>query len=238
MKLLLQALLVSTLFLLLTAVERGPVPQDDGKTTGAMDSPGENNKMSEIRIDQPTLAVEISADEKAIQVKYRVKNTTSGPIYLFNVIWDFDRTGNYVMAPQPAYVSLNQKHVLNIGKIVLPLPRSKKVEFRIIPFATKVDAGKEFEETFELSIPVEEYNSYFEREPDSTTEPQKSRAAAFVLHFVRHSDALGVKPAPIGSSLLLSPPNLKGALETLSSPPRAIEVVVNKRTDPFESFGE
>jgi hypothetical protein len=154
------------------------------------------------------------------------------------VIWDFDKTGNYAMAPQPAYVSLDSKNVLNIGKIIHPLPRSQKVEVRIVPFGTEVEPGREFTETFELKTPIEEYNVYFPNEADSTTEERKAGSVRFLLHFTRRSDALVVKPAPFGNALLLSPPNFQDAIETLSSEPRPLEVVVNKRTDPFESFAE
>jgi len=221
-----------------TALDRPPAARSNEKGSVAADSLAEGKKMNELQIDQPTLTVDISADEKGVRVTYRVKNTTRAPIYLFNVLWDFDKTGNYANAPQPAYVSLDGKNVLNIGKIIHPLPRSQKVEMRIIPFGTKVEPGKEFTESFELKTPVEEYNPYFVREPDSTTEERRSGSVRFLLHYTRQSDSLSVKPAPIGDALLLSPPNFQDAIETLSSRPQPMEVVVNKRTDKFEPFGE
>lgn len=238
MRLLLQAVLVSTMFLECTAVERSRESRSDEKDAGPANNRTQGKKMNELQINQPTLTVAFSADEKGVRVTYSVKNTTQTPIYLFNVIWDFDKTGNYVKAPQPAYVSLDGKNVLNVGKIIHPLPRSQKVELRIIPFGTKVEPGKEFSETVELKAPVEEYNPYFAREVDSTTEERKSSSARFFLHFTRQSDALDIKPAPLGKALLLSPPNLGDAIETLSSRPQPLEVVVNKRTDNFEPFGE
>lgn len=236
MRLLVQMLLVSMMFLECSGVERPPVTRSDERESRTADSQTQSKKMNELQINQPILTVDLQADEKVIRVTYKIRNTTQTPIYLFNVIWDFDKTGNYTIAPQPAYVSLDGRNVLNIGKIINPLPRSKKVEVRIVPFGTKVDAGKEFTETFELAVPVAEYNPYFPREEDSTTEPKKSDKVRFVIDFTRQSDSLVVDQAPIGNALRLSPPNLNDAVETLTSEPQTLEVLVNKRTDPFEEY--
>src|SRR5262249_292689 len=139
-------------------------------------------------------------------------------------------------APFPAYVTLDSEGLLHIGKQVAPLPRTKKVESRIVPYVTRVEAGGEYTETFQFPIPVEEYNPYFPKEPTSETEDRVSEGVRFTLQFVRESDQVTTHPSGLGQSLAISHPDLFGVIETLSSKPKAIEVKVKKRVGAFESL--
>ena len=209
-------------------------------TTSSQGSSPKNLNGDKVMVEEtdktPKLDAEISVQAGALEVKYRIKNPTGGAIFIVNAIWDYDKTGNVVAAPLPAYVTLDPQGLLHVAKQVAPLPRTKKVESRIIPFVTRIEAGGEYTEIFKLPIPVEEYNPYFPKESTSETEDLLSGSAKFTLQFVRESGDLTTHPSGLGPSLAVSHPDLFGVIETLSSNPRAIEVSVKKRTGAFESF--
>lgn len=184
----------------------------------------------------PTLETSFNLRENVLQIEYKVKNSTAKPIYLFNVLWDFDKTGNYVAAPQPVYAVLRQDKRLHLAKQILPLPKGRKVELRLIPFATKVEAGAEFGEKIELPVPVAEYNPYFPTNSETKTEIRTSESVFFTIQFIRESDGLEVKPGNLGDALFVRHTDIFGDLETLSSKTSAIEVSVKKRTDSFDEF--
>ncbi len=185
--------------------------------------------------DLPVLQTNITLNDKNLQVEYKVKNTTSKPIYIFNVLWDTS-TGEYHSLPEKIYVCLKDDNVLHLSKQIAPLPQRKKVEVREIPFVTKVEAGKEYGEVIKLSMPVEEYNPYFPRENNFTEEVKNVESAFFSIQFIRETSELETEPTPIKDALSVWHPNLLKNVETLSSKPKHIDVQVKKRTDYFERF--
>lgn len=184
----------------------------------------------------PQLQVNFDLQDDALQIKYKVKNTTAKAIYLFNILWEWDAKGNYIPAPQAVYASLRNDKTLHFAKQIPPLPKLREVEVRRIPFATKIEAGAEFGEKIELTLPISEYNPYFPKEQNSKEEIKTADTVFFTIQFIRESDKLEVKPANLENALFVRSPNIFGNLETLSSKPSPIEVSVKKRTDNFEEF--
>jgi hypothetical protein len=172
----------------------------------------------------------------ALGVEYKIKNTRDKPIYIFNVIWAFGPKGQYVPAPMPVYACLRQGNVLHLAKMILPLPKSGAVELRIVPFATKVEAGQVFEEKFELPLPLNEYNPYYPERPDSKYKVMQSQSAIFTLQFVNEVPDMKTPTAPLPNAIHLQHPRLLGLVETVKSNPEPVQVRVNKRLDRFEEF--
>jgi hypothetical protein len=173
---------------------------------------------------------------EGLGVRYDIRNTTSKPIYLFNVLWEFDGQGNYKKAPVAAYVCLKGGRGLHVAQEVLPFPKTKLPGLRIVPFATKVDAGQSYSSTFVLPSPVKEYNAYFPESPDSTTEEVSAEAVIFTLQFVEELPGMTVKPSPIGEGLQIHSPHMLGQLQTVQSPPYHANIPALKRKDAFEDF--
>lgn len=192
--------------------------------------------MNESNKNTPSLQANFNLRGNVLEIDYKVQNTTSETIYLFNVLWDFDTAGNYVPAPQDVYAALRADGTIHFAKQILPLPKGKKVEVRIIPFVTKIEAGSEFGEKLELPLPISEYNPYSPKNQDSKEEISQTKAAFLSVQFVRESEGLEVKPAPFGDAFILWHPNLLGSIETLSSKSTAISVAVKKRLDRFDEF--
>lgn len=193
------------------------------------------NKLNQ-KEEMPILQTTINLEQNKLIVSYKVQNKTETPIYLFNVLWDMDNTGKYIPAPQPVYSALRDDETLQLAKQILPLPKGKKVELRIIPYVTKVEANGEFSEKIILDVPVEEYNLYFPKDDNTEYEIRTSESVIFTIQFIRESDKLKVNEAQIKDALSVWHPDLFGNVETLVSKPSPMEVKVNKRLDKFESF--
>lgn len=184
----------------------------------------------------PKLDVQLAVKEKSIQIDYKVTNTTGSPIYLFNVIWEYENSGKVKLSSPNAYVSLRNNSTLLVAKQVAPLPKTKAVELRVVPLATKLEAGKDFAESVVLPIPVEEFNPYFIKQESSRTEPAVAESLVFAIQFIREIDGLDVRPGDLANSLFVRHSDLFGNLELLEGFPKSVELKVEKRMDAFERF--
>lgn len=187
----------------------------------------ENNKM-------PKLDVSFNSSEKGLEVEYKVKNTTNSTIYLFNVLLDTDAVDK--ISDDKFYSCLRDDKTLVLAKIIPPVPSIRTVEFREIPYVTKLEAGKEFVEKVTVPVPVEENNPYFHKNQDSKVKPQKSENVVFLIQFIREKDGLGVKGTNIANAYSVWHKDLFGNVETLSINPKPSFTMVNRREDKFERF--
>jgi hypothetical protein len=177
---------------------------------------------------KPVLNAKFDLQGNVLQVEYKVKNSTTKPIYLFVVLGKPD-------APN-VYAGLRTDGTLHLAKMILPLPKFKNVEVRRIPFAKKVEAGEEFAERIEIAVPIAEYNPYFPKKKDSPEELKTSASVLFSLQFIREIDGLEIKPAPVEGAFNVRHRDLFGNVETLTAESKSLAVQVLKRTDEFEAF--
>jgi hypothetical protein len=184
----------------------------------------------------PKLDVSVENTGASLIIDYKVKNVTATPIYLFNVLYEWDNSGTPIVVPNTVYTCMRKDGTLHLAEIILPLPSQKMVEVRRIPYATKVGANEEFRRKIEIKIPVEEYNPYFPKKPDSQIESRLAEYMIFSIQFLRESDKVEVLPTTIPNAVSVDHPDLFHAVETLSSPPKPVGVKVNKRLDAFEEF--
>ena len=184
----------------------------------------------------PVLQTEINLQQENLQVKYKVKNVTEEEIYLFNVLWDWNSQGQYILDPKPAYATMAEPGLLHIAKQIPAVPKTRRVEVRRIPFVTKIAAGETFEDEFTIKVPVEEYNPYFPKEQNSETELIEADSVVFSTQFVFGSDEFEIKDAPLQNSYSIWHPELLNKVETLWSKASPINIKVDKRLDQFESI--
>ncbi len=184
--------------------------------------------------NMPKLEFRLEQKDSSLQVEYKVKNTTKETIYLFNVLLDMNAAE--AVSPEPVYSCLRDNGTLVIAKRIVPLPAIASVELRDIPYVTKIESGKEYSETLNVPIPLDEYNPYFPKLPNSETEVLASESAIFQLQFIRQSDKLKVDETKIAGAYKVWHPNLFASAELLESQPRPLAVKVNRRTDSFERF--
>lgn len=184
----------------------------------------------------PKLETSINSTPQELEVTYTVKNTLDKPIYLFNVLWDMTEDGKAFRAEKQLYVSLQEDKTLLAAKKIPKLPAIRSVEFREIPYVTKVDAGGEFSETINLPVPVEEYNPYFPKTDDSEVKEVLADNVQFEIQFIPEVDSLELKVTGIENVWSVWHPDIFGNVETLRSKPSPVSVKVNKRLDEFESI--
>jgi hypothetical protein len=184
----------------------------------------------------PLLAVHPRLETKAFSFDYHLTNTRAQPIYLFNLLWVWEKTGDGVRADRPVYVCLNEPRRLQLAKVILPLPTDRQLEMRMVPFATRVEPGERYTEAFHLPLPVEEYNYYFPPTEHAKCELTGADRVVFSLAFVEHTRDLTVKPAPLPGGLRVHHPQLLSRVETIRSSPVSAQVPVRKRIDRFERF--
>ncbi|GAA4051502.1 hypothetical protein GCM10022409_42910 [Hymenobacter glaciei] len=113
-----------------------------------------------------TLKVAIACPvPNVLRLHYWVHNHSDLPLYLCNqlykVITRDHTTGELVYAVQPnlANVRLESEHVV-VGKTVVDVPEWMFVESHQIPCLSRILPGEEWEETFDLSLPLMPYTVY------------------------------------------------------------------------------
>lgn len=184
--------------------------------------------------EMPRLTVDFQLTADGLEIEYRVKNETSKPIYIFNVPLASGSTDT--VAEEKFYSCLRSDGTLLFADFIPPLPRIRSVEFRQIPFATKIEAGASFSEQAVVKLPVVEFNPYFPKGPTSKLEPAESERVAFVLQFIRAVDGLEAKESSVPNAFKVSHKNLFGLVETLNVDGQPLRVKVERRTDSFERF--
>jgi len=216
----------------------GPSPWPTDNRSSSQNRIRNGDHKMENREEMNVPKLEFSSDLKgsSLHIEYKVKNVTGNDVFLFNVLYEQDSKGQPVTALQPVYASLRTNGVLHLAKCVPPLPQMKSVEMRRIPYVTKLAAGAEFKESFDLKVPVDEYNPYFFKNQDSKEEVRSANHLVFSIQFIRGSEKLKTNPTLIDGALSVWHPDLFGNIETISSREISLSVNVNKRTDAFEEF--
>lgn len=200
-----------------------------------VNKPTAENRMENTESNNlPKLEVSLNSTETTLEVEYKIKNNTNSAIYLFNVLLDPDAVDK--VAPYSFYSCLRADKTLILAKMIPKLPSIAAVEFREIPYVTKVEAGKEFSRKETVSIPVEEFSPYFPKGENSKVEIRTSERALFTIQFIREKEGLEVKGTNIPDAYSVWHKDLFGSVETITSKEKMISVKVNKRLDAFEEF--
>ncbi len=170
-----------------------------------------------------------------LSVGYRVRNSRPKPVLLFNVLWEVGQA-SYEKAPMPAYVCVREE-VLHIAHRILPNPKKRRVELRIVPYVTRLAPGAEHAAQLEFSLPVQEYNVYYPRIPEKSKQQRvTARGIVVTLQYMNETPEVKLHPTSIPNSYRVEHPNLFAQVETVHSPRIAAEVPVDKRLDLFEAF--
>lgn len=110
-------------------------------------------------LDGVKLTASASVDGSSLAIDYRIANGSDAPIALLNRIFDLDASGQPVSKPEMAYIDVDGD-ALVVRKSVQPIPPGLGVAEKVLPWATRVDAGASFEERFVLPIPVKVFHPY------------------------------------------------------------------------------
>lgn len=193
----------------------------------------DDQKMKE---KEPLLNFSLTKEGKLLRIRYELINESSRNIYIFNVTWDVNQDGKEVLAEKQVYISLINDSLLSFSKRIPPLPVIRTVEFRYLPYATRIEPGKKFEEELILHIPVEEYNPYFPNEESSETETKIAESCNFSIDYIFEIEDLQIKETEIKNAFSIWHPKLMQSVKTLKSKviPAHIEVIYRK--DEFERF--
>lgn len=181
------------------------------------------------------LKVDFRVQEKVLRVKYTATNEGPVPAYLLDVLWMFTDEGAFALDPHHAVVSLHADGSLHVGKILPPLPTLCSVEFAIMPFAHVVQPRDSFEGSFDLPLPVREYNPYYDEE-GATWQTVEVKTAQFYLSWMPAMPDLETPADPLGVGVRLKHPALLKLVQTLQTPPSPLAVQGEMRTDEFERF--
>ena len=171
-----------------------------------------------------------------LEVRYRLRNQRKRALLVFNVLWDEDPAGNVVPSPSPFYACVRDPASLHLAQKILPLPQSKRLEVRIVPFVTRIEPGAIMESSFALALPVEEYNPYFPVSDETTTKLVTTEVLFVTLQFIEELDGMELTEAPIERALHAYHPEMLAKVEATQSPPLKLQLAVRKRLDEFERF--
>jgi hypothetical protein len=182
------------------------------------------------------LRAEAEAESYHLRMRYSLVNDRRRPIWVFNVLWDLDREGAVVRAPRPAYACLMGGSTLHVALRILPLPRHRTVEARVMPFATRVMPGEAYETDLALPLPVREHNFYFPAREETRWRTVLAREVLLSVDVVPDFDGLLRERAPMSGSHRLSHPELLSKVVTLWSDPLPLAVPAELRLDAFDRF--
>ncbi len=189
-----------------------------------------------IKEKEPLLNFSLIKEGKLLKIRYEVINESSRNIYIFNVMWDVNQEGKEVLSERQVYVSLLHDSLISFSKRIPPLPLIRTVEFRYLPYATKIESGKKFEEELTIQMPIEEYNPYFPKEDLSETETKIAESCMFSIDYIFEIEDLQIKETEIKNAFSIWHPKLMQLVKTLKSKTLPAQIEVIYRKDEFERF--
>jgi hypothetical protein len=105
-----------------------------------------------------------------LALSIRMINLLDGLILVFNRPYDFsDYDVPAQIGQHFSQIRLLDDGAVALGMIVAPLPKSRLVELMIVPCATIIPAKSEIKDSFEIPLPLDEYNPYFPAVPNAET---------------------------------------------------------------------
>jgi hypothetical protein len=183
-----------------------------------------------------TMKTSIRVDGSLLVVSYVVANESRADIYVLDVLWAQSGEEQPFTDPKMAYASITDDGLLHLARAVPPVPQSKFVEFTIVPFAHRVPPGDTYSSTFEVPLPVAEYNPYFPERKSNAYETVTASQVKFELTWLSDDGDLRVEDSPIAGALGITHPKLLTVIKSLESEAFDLDVPVQRRTDKFERF--
>lgn len=116
------------------------------------------------------------APRARLRLSYKFSNRGRRNAYLFNVLYH-DRPDGERIDRNLVTVEAEGARVL-LGKKIVPVPEGTFVEKPYLPFVTRVEPGKSFEEVLELPLPLRPWTPYF-MPPDSELRASAETAEAW-----------------------------------------------------------
>jgi hypothetical protein len=96
----------------------------------------------------------------SIEIDYTLTNDRRQAIYVFDVLYRTDRSGNRIIDHSLAYVMLDNEGGVVIGKFLAEIPRGMKVESPEIPYLVKLAPGQTVHRRIRIPLPAETYDPY------------------------------------------------------------------------------
>jgi len=110
-----------------------------------------------------TVSLEATAEKTGTDliIKYQVRNLSDQVIYLWDRMIGYNDQGQFI-DPGSAYVFYEEPDTVRVIAGVLPLPKSRDVGRKEIPYARTFPPNSTLEGEIRLPLPVKEFSPYFE----------------------------------------------------------------------------
>jgi hypothetical protein len=181
-----------------------------------------------------TLQVSFDLFPQELKLRMRIGNQGEVAIYIFNRLWDLDRSNKLVPDPEKIYRFVRDDNLRLLFGIA-PLPRLKTPFYRNVPYVTRVQPRDSFEAEVAIPIPVKEHNVYFSEQKNSSYQAGKVSNVELLVHYIEALPNVETRPIPFdGTALQIVTPAAWDTVKTLRSGFLPVSVQVLRRTDEFE----
>lgn len=181
---------------------------------------------------RPECRATFRKEPDGIAVEYSVMNSTAANLYVLDVLWSYDSNGAIIADPQPAYRSVSGT-ILQCGRCFYPVPRLRRVEQTIVPFARKVEPSQTLSAKFILKDKIAEYNPYARLAAPPDVETVGCETIEFWLSYLPADPEVAESPSGISDCIRVSGPGLLKRIETVRIASAAIRLQVLKSTNAF-----
>ncbi len=156
----------------------------------------QGKKMNEA---QPRLSVEVKASEKNIELAYRLTNTLSEPIFVFDRLYDMAKEA---LAANWYYTDIRDGPAV-VARQVWPLPRGLMHENPEVPYARRVLPGGRVDGMAVCPVPLQETTPYTAMgRPSPRQKPAPLTRLQFRLGWAVASELPSQPPVKIGAEEL------------------------------------
>lgn len=149
--------------------------------SGCTDPPGEPG----VKRPDATFQATVSRQADGLRISYRLRNTGSVPLIVYNGVPRTDSPEKITPAPEAVYVTARTDGTVELAKRTFPVPEGVNPYARLLVGGTIVPPGDDLSETFTVPLPLIARRPYQEAMSTPPRLPDPVRRVVFCLGATR-----------------------------------------------------
>lgn len=159
---------------------------------------GENENYAS-NLNSVSLQAKAEKTENELLIKYEVENRSEQNFYLWDRMIGFDGSGKKIIDRDSAYVFYEEPDTVRIMRAVLPLPETREIGKKEIPFVREFPAKSKLQGTIKLRLPVEEFSPYFEPLKEENAEKIKCSEIRLIIGWTPFREGMQITERTLGN---------------------------------------
>lgn len=159
--------------------------------------------------DKVSLMATAESTDAGIMIRYEVRNMSDHPLLLWDRMIGYNDNGQYI-DPGAAYVFFEEPRTIRIVAAPLPLPESRDIGRKEIPYAREIPPNSSLSGEIRLPSPISEFSPYFEPPGEENQETKECEELRLLVGWTEKRTGMNISERIVGGEKVLA---IRGAWE-------------------------